>query len=186
MSKYNFYNKISCAKFFNCDNDAQLQKAILNEFDKLSNMEERQEFTQCIRNAGINIHNLNSTKSYTKHDNEELTYQEAEQRLRAFANMFDQEQDKLEKMTGYEKDLYQNKPEEYELYKLVNDGMDLYESEKGRTTHTYTYEEKSKEYAERMNNYHEMREQARQERKARAESQEKSKVSIDEIWKNID
>lgn len=186
MSKYNFYNKISCVKFFNCDNDVELQKAILNEFDRLSNMEERQEFTSAIRNAGINIHNLNSTRSYTKHVNEELSYQEADQKIREFANNFNQELDKEANMNAYQKSLYQNDPEAYEWSEFINEAMEE-NPEDNREFKSADYYKMQHAYAMKMQEFSDKRNQQLEENRARREAQQNdNRPTVKDILDNLD
>lgn len=183
--KYNFYNKISCVKFFNCDNDLELQKAILNEFDKLSNMEERQEFTSAIRDAGINIHNLTSTKSYTKHDNEELSYEQAQIKMQEFRNAIEEDEEVTKNLSPYMKNLYDTDKDQFELASIVNEAFD-YTEEDHKVIKSQNYYNMMNSFNNRIQERSERHEQERAENRARRKDDRDSKVNIDEIWKNID
>ena len=183
--KYNFYNKISCAKYFNCDNDVELQKAILNEFDKLSNMEERQEFTSAIRQAGINIHNLNSNKSYTKHENEELSYDQAQRKLQEFRNALEEDEQATAGLSPYMKNLYDTDKDQFELASIINEAMEEH-PEDNRIIKSQAYYKMQHNYAMKLDEYNQKQEQARQERKAEREAGQNSTVNIEDIWKELD
>ena len=185
MNKYNFYNKISCAKFFNCDNDVQLQKAILNEFDKLSNMEERQEFTSAIRQAGINIHNLTSNKSYTKHESQECSYEEAERILQEFRNNLEEDDKATAGLDPYMHNLYNTDKDQFELASIINEAMEEH-PEDNRIIKSQAYYKMQHNYAMKLDEYNQKQEQARQERKAEREAGQNSKVNIEDIWKEIE
>lgn len=185
MANYNFYNKISCVKYFNCDNDLQLQKAILNEFDKLSNMEERQEFTSAIRNAGIDIHSLTSNKSYTKHENQECSYEEAERRIQEFRNAIEEDEEATKNLSPYMKNLYDTDKDQFALASIINEAMEEH-PEDNRIIKSQAYYKMQHNYAMKLDEYNQKQEQARQERKAEREAGQSSKVNIEDLWKEIE
>lgn len=191
MAKYNFRNKIECVKYFGATSDIDLRNKIVNEYDKLKDMNEIRELIDRVRNAGIDpVNGLNNDRPYNYREDSkrELSYEESQRRLAEFRNAIEEDEDITKNMSVYERELYNNNKEEYNLYKLVNEGMDMYESEKGRTIHTYKYENKTKEYAERMEQYAKMQEEKRnQNRIAYERSKEESEsVSLDDVINSID
>lgn len=186
MSKYNnIFSKHDVIKYFQVDNDLQLQKAILNEFDKLNSLEERQEFTSAIRQAGINIHNLNSNKSYTKHENEELSYDQAQRKLQEFRNALEEDEHATAGLSPYMKNLYDTDKDQFELASIINEAMEEH-PEDNRIIKSQAYYKMQHNYAMKLDEYNQKQEQARQERKAEREAGQNSTVKIEDIWKEID
>lgn len=191
MAKYNFRNKIECVKYFGATSDIDLRNKIVNEYDKLKDMNEIRELIDTVRNAGIDpVNGLNNDRPYNYHEDSkrELSYEESQRRLAEFRNAIEEDEDITKNMTVYERELYNNNKEEYNLYKLVNEGMDMYESEKARPSHTWQYEQKAKEYQERMARYNETQKQKLQENRQAYErsKEENGTVSLDDVINSID
>lgn len=186
MRKYNFFSKNDLIKYFNATSDIDLKNKIVNTYDKLS-FNEALDFINAIKGTGVNVtQGLTSDRPYKPSHEDQLTYQEADQRLREFANDFNQDLDIQETLNPYERYLYnQEDKSDYEFLQILNEAEKTNE-EDNREFKSQQYYNMQKIISDKMDNYIANRQQEKAERKARAEAQEKSKVNIEDIWKNID
>lgn len=184
MDKYNFYSKADLKEYFNAKSDLDLRTKILNTYDSLS-FAEAGEFVNAIRRTGVDVVNdLTDNTPYQEiKRNRELSIEESAKLLNNFSRELEKEENFEKSLSTYEKDVYHRDQEEFEHVQLINDLMDLEESERGRTIKTYEYENKAKEINERMDKYRKLQQEKLEQNRA---SYKKSDVTLDDIIKGLD
>lgn len=185
MSNYNFFNKLEVIKFFNATNDLSLQKAIVDELDRLDNMKEKQEFVSQIKNAGIDVKSLTSTKLYNERKNEELSYEEAEKELRKFRNNLEEDEEITSKLNPYMKELYNNNKDEYELATIIKDAFD-YNEEDNKVFKSQNYYNMQQTFQNRIEEINQKQEEKLNQNRIERNSNKNDNINIDFILKNLD
>lgn len=189
MSNYNFFNKLDVIKFFKATSDVNLQKAILDEVDKLESLEEKQHFISKVKNAGIDLKNLTSKELYSeRYKQNEKSYEDAEMEMIKFVNMYDEEEDKISKMNPYQKDLYENNKSEYELSNIINEAFD-YDEEDNKMTKSYKYYQMQQMFENKINEYNKKQDEILKQTRREIElnkDENDDNITIDYLLKNFD
>lgn len=188
MEKYNFYCKNDLKEYFKPVSDADLRMKILNHMDSIKNSNEALEFVRSVKCTGVDV--VNGLKDDTPYNeikrNIELSYDEAKKRMNEFNRNLSKEEEFESSLSTYERDLYLKNKEDFEHSRLINEMMDLEESERGRTVKTHNYEDKAKELSERIDKYANwQQEKLRRNREARKRSGQGSNVSLQDIINNL-
>lgn len=185
MSKYNFFNKIDLIKYFNATSDITLQKAILNEFDSLDSLKEKQDFVSKVKGTGIDIKSLTSTKLYNEKKNEELSYEEAEKVLRKFRNSIEEDEEITNKLNPYMKELYNSNKDEYELATIIKDAFE-YDEEDNKVFKSQNYYNMMQSFENKIQNYNNKQEEKLNQNRVERNSDKNDNINIDFILKNLD
>lgn len=187
MSNYNFFNKLDVIKFFKATNDLSLQKAIVDELDRLDNMKEKQEFVTQIKNAGIDVKSLNSNKPYSEryNKNKELSYEQSEKELQKFRNALEEDEEITSKLNPYMKEMYNSNKDEYELATIIKDAFD-YNEEDNKVFKSQNYYNMQQTFQNRIEEFNQKQEEKLNQNRIESNSNKNDNINIDTILKNLD